>query len=524
MRSRRILLALATLVVMAVVGAMLLWPAPSPTTATGGNSIVTAPLSGAGPYTSLALDAGGFPVVSFYATTSDDLKVLHCDDPNCSGGGESITAPDTAGDVGRYTSLVLDASGNPVVSYWDWTNWDLKVLHCNDPNCSGGDESITSHDTAGSVGDFGTSLALDASGNPVVSYHDSIGDDLRLLHCNDPNCSGDDESITSPDTVGDVGLWTSLALDASGNPVVSYQDSTNRDLKVLHCNDPNCSGGDESITSPDTVGNVGNFTSLELDSSGNPVITHADNTNGVLKVVHCNDPNCSGADETITVPDTDGWAGGESSLTLDTAGNPVVSYVVSSSGDLRVLRCNDPNCAGGDDSVASPDTEGAVGWSSSLMLDSDGNPVVSYYDLNNRRLKILHCLSPLCDGAFDSDGDGCFDVNEKGMDETLGGLRDFLNPWDYFNPTNDGLNRIDDVLAVVDHYFLREGEPGYEDGKYDRSYVGPNDWNLGPPDGQVLVDDILHAVKQYFHDCGTGVPKPTVSSTPTGTPTVTPTP
>ncbi len=114
----------------------------------------------------------------------------------------------------------------------------------------------------------------------------------------------------------------------------------------------------------------------------------------------------------------------------------------------------------------------------------------------------------------DTDGDGCPDADENGPDERLGGRRDYLNPWDYFNPTNDGRNRVDDILAVVDHYFLREGEPGYDGGKYDRSLVGPDEWNLGPPDGQVLVDDILHAVYSYFHDCGEGIVKPTPTPTP----------
>jgi hypothetical protein len=157
------------------------------------------------------------------------LKLLHCNDPNCSGGDESITAPDTNGNVGQFTSLTLDSSGYPVVSYFDASNNNLKVLHCNDANCSGGDESITAPDTKGFVGQF-TSLTLDSNGYPVVSYYDASNSNLKVLHCNDANCSGGDESITAPDTNGDVGLSTSLALDSNGYPVVSYYDAGDRGL------------------------------------------------------------------------------------------------------------------------------------------------------------------------------------------------------------------------------------------------------------------------------------------------------
>jgi hypothetical protein len=78
---------------------------------------------------------------------------------------------------------------------------------------------------------------LDAFGNPVVSYHGN--DNLKVLHCNDPNCAGGDESITSPDPSW-AGSFTSLALDASGKPVVSYYDQTNGNLKILHCGTRNC--------------------------------------------------------------------------------------------------------------------------------------------------------------------------------------------------------------------------------------------------------------------------------------------
>ncbi len=118
----------------------------------------------------------------------------------------------------------------------------------------------------------------------------------------------------------------------------------------------------------------------------------------------------------------------------------------------------------------------------------------------------------------DSDNDGCSDTQElRPSSPLLGGQHDPWNQWDYMNATGDGVNRVDDILAVVDKYQRNDSDstpgfppyslngPGTADDynpDTDRTAIpGSVSWGLGPPDGKVVVPDILAAVKSYHHDC-----------------------
>ncbi len=108
----------------------------------------------------------------------------------------------------------------------------------------------------------------------------------------------------------------------------------------------------------------------------------------------------------------------------------------------------------------------------------------------------------------DTDGDGCRDQKESGLDETLGGMRDPLIPWDYYDvagmsgATPDGyIDLLFDILGVIQHY-SPTGDPPY-DAHYDRGPMsGPNPWNMTAPDGSIdLLNDILGVIQQHGHDC-----------------------
>jgi Bacterial Ig domain len=123
-------------------------------------------------------------VISNYDWGSNvDLKLVHCNDANCAGDDESILTIDSDGDVGWNASLELDAAGNPVVSYWDFTNSDLKLLHCEWPTCgdrpnnapvANADRYSTRHDTLLAVAAPGVlSDDSDPDGDPLTAHlHD----------------------------------------------------------------------------------------------------------------------------------------------------------------------------------------------------------------------------------------------------------------------------------------------------------------------------------------------------------------
>jgi hypothetical protein len=297
---------------------------------------------------------------------------------------------DSNGQVGAETSIAIGTNGNPVISYRDETNLNLKVAACNNPTCT--TSTNTTIDSNG-VGGWYSSIAIGTNGNPIISYTDNTNSDLKVAACDNPTCTTSTNSTI--DSNGGVGLFTSIAIGIDGNPIISYLDNTNRDLKVAACNNPTCIGETEADrstnTTIDSVGLVGWFTSITIGTNGNPIISYWDGINLDLKVAACKNPTCIGATEadrsTNTTIDSNGSVGANTSIGIGTNGNPIISYTDATNQDLKVAACDNPTCTTSTNTTI--DSNGVVGWYSSIAIGTNGNPVISYYDATNQDLKVF---------------------------------------------------------------------------------------------------------------------------------------
>jgi hypothetical protein len=109
----------------------------------------------------------------------------------------------------------------------------------------------------------------------------------------------------------------------------------------------------------------------------------------------------------------------------------------------------------------------------------------------------------------DSDGDGCSDTQEAGPLPSMGGDRDPLDFWDFFDVTGPGGIRdkaidLQDTLAILEKFGRQPGQPGY-DPALDRMVSDAlKPWRTAQASGAAVgidLQDALINLQSFGHNC-----------------------
>src|SRR5262249_51536329 len=174
------------------------------------------------------------------------------------------TVPGSTGG-GIYISLRVDAGGNPRIAYSDGS-YVLKYAFKNQGNWT----TENADPTAGTA--VTLFMVLDKAGNPYISYGASS---LKMASKTGASWVNETVDASSPN----VGITSSIALDAANTPHIAYWEGTNGDLK--HAVKVGGTWFTEVVDGTSVP--LGQETGIALDSKGAIHISYWDYTNGDLK-------------------------------------------------------------------------------------------------------------------------------------------------------------------------------------------------------------------------------------------------
>ncbi|MGB8251768.1 MAG: hypothetical protein WCF08_01020, partial [Anaerolineaceae bacterium] len=219
-----------------------------------------------------------------------------------SGVWQTLVAFDHANDVGTHSSLALDGSGKPHISYYDASLRNPKYAMRGSPTPGGCGTAggpwkceVVNNTTGGAGTGQYTSMAINPAGGPAFSFLDtSVNNylDFAKFVGTGGNCPGnsawDCESVDSNSNW--VGLSTSLAYGPGPGyiPRIAYFDISSHSLKLATYtgSDGNCPGNPKWYCEIVDAGqgNYANYSHLALLSNGKPVISYFNSTTKAIKL------------------------------------------------------------------------------------------------------------------------------------------------------------------------------------------------------------------------------------------------
>ncbi|UCD15472.1 MAG: DUF2341 domain-containing protein [Candidatus Omnitrophota bacterium] len=220
---------------------------------------------------------------------------------------------------GEHSSIVVDSNNKVHIAIYR-AHDDHNLEYAS--TITGG-WTLTTLDSIGNVGAY-PSIAIDSNNKLHISYYDSTDGNLKYI----TNASGSWQSV-SVDITGTVGQWTSIALDSNDKVHISYFDNSNDDLKYA----TNASGN-WVTTSIDTAGNKGYYTSIALDSNDKVHISYFNEDNDDLKYA----TNASGSWKTSTLDSPGDMGRYGTSIAVDSNDMVHIAYFDNTNNKLKYIR------------------------------------------------------------------------------------------------------------------------------------------------------------------------------------------
>jgi len=267
-------------------------------------------------------------------------------------GGEDAAAPPNnpppTPDPVPAIAFFDDTQGNPRYAI-ETNSWSVEII---DANVSGG---------------FHISLAFDSKGVPHVAYKDGTADDLK--YATKPAGTWNTEIVESD---GDAGRWASIAIDAQDRPHIAYTKGPDDEVKYAVKIGANWTT--EVAASATAIG-VGSA-ALFVDNQGRPHISFLDATaTGPVNVRYSVKDGATWTTETIKSYNIADF-GSRNSIVIDAQGKPHTTYSVNGA----LFRAVKSGGVWTDEEVDSP--QGFTGQYSSLRLNSQDQLVCAYTDFD----------------------------------------------------------------------------------------------------------------------------------------------
>lgn len=298
------------------------------------NFVLTYPHSGL--YSDLDIGPDGVPHIAFYDQNFGDLMYAAYNQVNW-----NMVDADATYNVGKYPSIAMDGNNIPHMAYYDVTHKDLIYASWNILTSDWYTQTIDHINTPG----WYTDIAVNSSNMPFVSYYDPSTGVLKMAYKSFLTMTWIWKVVEDIGLLPDegVGAYSSIQVDSLGNPHIIYFDLTHQDLKYAFWEGTWPSSGVWNISVVDAVDDVGRFASMALYTPDNTRhVCYYDATNGNLKYARWQGAGpwefqvVDGAPIIDGDPVNEGDVGMYCDIDVDRFGNPAISYYDNSRGDLKI--------------------------------------------------------------------------------------------------------------------------------------------------------------------------------------------